>query len=545
MNISFKLLILVLFSQFCVAAQGNLVHNPSFENFDTCSDLFTTLNHDNRVKYWLSPTSATPDYFTDNCGPSFDNGFPSNLGGFQYPHTGTSYTGVFAWTQALDYTFPTYREYIEGTLTEPLKAGKTYEVSFWISLSIVSLNYPQYSYSARNMGAYFSKTKIFEFNKIDNFQVAPQIETDTMITDTSSWVKVCGRFTAEGGERYIIIGNFRDDQHTELQLIDHAPNGLFHRMAYFYIDDVSVVETNSPRLLPRDTFLCADDYPFLIASGVQADAYRWSTGQTDASIYASQEGDYFLRAESNECLIYDTIHLKTPPEPQSTFADVSVCMSKLPLVIKAPSYLDSWHWPDGSSNQQYNVTSEGWQLLEGNWYCGNFADSMYVTVEEPLIFQLPSAPPSCQSGQFVPFLYDPALQLPTYQWSTGDTTSTTVLPAPGVYTLASTNSCGAFQDTLNIQDCEPAIYIPNIIAPNSGGINAWFIPFGQNIHIDRLRIVNHFGQIMYDERSPQKGWDGTTDGRQCQNGVYVYILEYTELDKNERVLKIGDVTLVR
>ncbi len=545
MNRYCKLFVLVLFGHCCVSAQGNLVQNPSFENFDTCFDLFRALNYENHVKYWLSPSSATPDYFTLNCGPSANNGFPSNIGGFQYPHSGTSYTGVFVWREDLDNSLGTYREYIEGTLIEPLKAGKTYEVSFWISLSVVSLTYPQYSYSARNIGAYFSKNKIFEFNKVDNFNVLPQIESDTMVTDTSSWVKVCGRFTAEGGERYIILGSFRDFEHTELQLIDYAPNGLGLKLSYFYIDDVSVTETDNLSLLPRDTFLCASNYPFLITTGVSADSYLWSTGQKDSMISVNQEGLYYLQAKSNGCLLFDTLKLKTPPAPQSDFADAKICESNLPLVLKAPDHLNSWHWPDGLSTEKYEVENEGWQLLEGIWYCGAYADSMYVTIELPLEFDLPTAGPSCQSGQFIPFLYDPSLQLPAYKWSTGDTTSTTTVPEPGVYSLKSVNSCGMFQDTIAVSGCDPSIFIPNVIAPGAGGINAYFIPFGQNIQIERLKIINHFGQIIYDEAFPQKGWDGTFGGQLGQPGVYVYVVEYTELNKGNRVVAIGDVTLVR
>lgn len=541
----FKLFTLIFFSPCFLAAQGNLVQNPSFENFDTCADLFRALNYDNHVKFWLSPSSATPDYYTLNCGPSFDNGFPSNLGGYQYPHSGTSYTGVFVWTQDLDNALPEYREYIEGTLMEPLKAGKTYEVTFWISLSVVSLTYPQFSYSARNMGAYFSKDKIFDLNKIDHYNVLPQIESDTMITDTSSWVKICGRFTAAGGERYIMIGNFRDNEHTELQKIDHVLNALPLRMSYFYIDDVSVIEMPGPSLLPGDTSLCAGSFPFLIKADTSADVYHWSTGQTDAEIFANQAGVYSLRAESNDCLLFDTLKIQEPPEPQSDFANVTLCESDLPFILKAPDHLDSWHWPDGSSNQKYGVTQEGWQRLEGLWYCGAYADSMYVTVEKPLKFDLPDTAPSCQSGQFVPFLYDPGLDLHVYKWSTGDTTASIVVSEPGPYWLIGTNTCGMFQDSITVQSCNPEIYIPNVIAPGSGGINAFFIPFGQNIQVDHLIILNHFGQVLYEEVAPQKGWDGTTDGTLCQIGVYVYVLEYTELNTKHRVLAIGDVTLVR
>ena len=65
----------------------------------------------------------------------------------------------------------------------------------------------------------------------------PQIESTSMINDTSTWAKVSGYFTAVGDEQYLTIGNFRLNANTNTVTINPSVN---NDGTYFYIDDVSV-----------------------------------------------------------------------------------------------------------------------------------------------------------------------------------------------------------------------------------------------------------------------------------------------------------------
>ena len=82
--------------------QVNLVPNPSFEIVDTCIEFYTMLNSDNTVKYWSSPTSGTPDYFSTICGLSPNNSVPMNWAGYQNAHSGISYAGIYAFANRQD-----------------------------------------------------------------------------------------------------------------------------------------------------------------------------------------------------------------------------------------------------------------------------------------------------------------------------------------------------------------------------------------------------------------------------------------------------------
>ena len=72
-------------------------------------------------------------------------------------------------------------------------------------------------------------------------QRSPQILQygNPIINDTLNWIKVGGIFTARGGEQYITIGNFNDDNTTDTVFVDST--GWNGGIAYYYIDDVSVM----------------------------------------------------------------------------------------------------------------------------------------------------------------------------------------------------------------------------------------------------------------------------------------------------------------
>ncbi len=60
------------------------------------------------------------------------------------------------------------------------------------------------------------------------------------LSSKTEWIKISGTFTAEGGEKYIFIGNMRPDSLTDVEFVGGgAPNGEFNwEGSGYYIDDV-------------------------------------------------------------------------------------------------------------------------------------------------------------------------------------------------------------------------------------------------------------------------------------------------------------------
>jgi hypothetical protein len=103
-----------------------------------------------------------------------------------------------------------------------------------------------------------------------------------------------------------------------------------------------------------------------------------------------------------------------------------------------------------------------------------------------------------------------------------------------------------FSDEIEVFGCTSAIYIPNIITPQSNDLNAVFLPSGLHIEILSLEVYDVWGHRVFRSLQPSSGWNGTTtDGRYVNPGVFVYRLRYQNTLTGEILEKIGDLTVIR
>ena len=144
------------------------------------------------------------------------------------------------------------REFITVPLNEVLAEETSYYASWHVSLMDSAW------YASRNIGAYFSEN-IPPADLQGLLALEPQVryEGADFLTDKEGWMKVEGSFTAQGGERYLTIGNFDTDEETDTL---YVPGGGafrpedpdFWRVSYYYIDGVSVI--------PDSIYLSVGDY---------------------------------------------------------------------------------------------------------------------------------------------------------------------------------------------------------------------------------------------------------------------------------------------
>jgi gliding motility-associated-like protein len=90
-------------------------------------------------------------------------------------------------------------------------------------------------------------------------------------------------------------------------------------------------------------------------------------------------------------------------------------------------------------------------------------------------------------------------------------------------------------------------YIPNAFTPNGDGLNDKFIilgiPYEQVTHFN-LQIYDRWGQMIYTSNDIREGWDGTRNGENCPEGVYVWTIYYQD-NKKKPVTNKGTITLIR
>jgi len=102
----------------------------------------------------------------------------------------------------------------------------------------------------------------------------------------------------------------------------------------------------------------------------------------------------------------------------------------------------------------------------------------------------------------------------------------------------------------NYQIKIPNVFTPNTNGPNGGAYNPnslnneVFHPFVDFTQEYELLIFNRWGELIFESKDVNIGWDGYYKGKLSQSDVYVYQLNITFIN-GDKLTKVGDVTLLR
>lgn len=211
------------------AQDENLIQNGSFEQV---SGKVKKEGAIASATGWLSPTGQPGDlYAPASKVPEIST--PENVNGTEEPADGKNYAGIVAYS----YNDKEPRSYLMTKLVTPLKKGSKYCVSFKASLSESS------KYAIDCIGANFSK-KAYETEAksslVDETHI--QLKNKKALNGLYGWDNICGVYEATGGEKYITIGNFYNNNQVVMEKMRKVKyyKGTQRIAAYYYIDDVSV-----------------------------------------------------------------------------------------------------------------------------------------------------------------------------------------------------------------------------------------------------------------------------------------------------------------
>ncbi len=251
----------------------NLVPNGDFENYSSCPITAGQIYLAPPWGYILGGGGGSPDYF-NSCATPFTSGVPFNYFGYQYAHSGNAYAHVGIYVPSST----TYnREYMQSPLKDSLKAGEEYFIAFYVSLP------NDCQYAADGIGAYFSVTPVSStLNTVLPYTAQVNNPTGNILTDTMDWTKISGSFIATGGEKYIVIGNFKDDANTSSIIFNSTGIQPF---AGYYIDDVSVSLIEKVKAGANQS-ICLNDSILIGPAINDVGAYSWSpvAGLSNATI---------------------------------------------------------------------------------------------------------------------------------------------------------------------------------------------------------------------------------------------------------------------
>jgi OmpA-OmpF porin, OOP family len=209
--------------------EDNLVDNGGFES---STGKPKKLGQIDLATGWISPTGYRADYFmSDSKIP--DVGVPENAFGKEQAKEGENYAGIVAFS----YGNKMPRSYIMAKLKTPMKKDVTYCISFYVSMSEAS------KYACNQIGANISKKAFGTDQKVHLIDQTQIQHPDNKVFNASyNWEKVCGSYKAEGGEKFLTIGNFTSDQDTKYETNKKPKDSKVTQIvaAYYYIDEVVV-----------------------------------------------------------------------------------------------------------------------------------------------------------------------------------------------------------------------------------------------------------------------------------------------------------------
>lgn len=319
----------------------NLVPNYSFESNVNCTDV----NLSNAYP-WSSPTGSGNFYsvYANACNPNPGYSLPIYLNGldFQYPRTGNGLAAMYFLYQYGN----NVRNYSTVQLTDSLINGKCYYAEFFVAL------YKTANYAVNNISLHISDTALHQPASGKVINVVPQVlnYSNPIITDTLNWIKVSGIYISHGGEKYITIGNFKNDAFTDT--LNTNFSGAFKQGGYF-LDDVSVIPIEQDHFhlnadAGPDTTISTGDSVFIgsLLGGTITTTWYNSAGNTIATnvpgLYVSPAQNTFYVLKQNFCTYTsrDTVYVTVKALPLKLVSFIATKRANYNLL----------HWQTASEN---------------------------------------------------------------------------------------------------------------------------------------------------------------------------------------------------
>ncbi len=263
----------------------------------------------------------------------------------------------------------------------------------------------------------------------------------------------------------------------------------------------------------------------------------WSTTETGNEIKVYSEGVYWARVD-NLCGTYtDTIILRRIiVSPNALGSDTFTCNDNS-LLLLAPSNADSVLWFDGTRTWQKEISGAGDYWVK--YYEETCFETDTIRVETFLtpVLQIKRNVNECGNELRIA----PGLEGVNYLWGDGSVDSVFTVVQSGIYKVTVSNSCGSDSSDVNVflmgNDCR--LVLPNAFTPNADGKNDVFkIITLCDITSFSLRVYNRWGELVFESRNPDYGWDGEFKNTPQPADTYiVYLSYYDECEKKQNQIQ--------
>jgi len=512
----------------CQSTPISHIPNPSFEEIDCCPSGNSQLDC---AGTWIQASEATTDYYNrcgyfmreqfpvplpipdgdayigfrngyfsrnnsgGNFGGNFGDNFGGNSGGNSGNNSGSNSGDPFRESN------PNWKEYTGACLLAPLEAGTQYTIEFYIGFVSSEISPPMnvVLYGTTDCGNLPFGVGDREYGcptKNSAWQVLGQV----YVSGNRSWKQYKITTTPRNNITAIAIG----PDCIELDL-DVDP--------YYFLDHLILADSElfGPTI-QEVRHPCHEDFS-IVASEKKNGTYQWYRdgvalpGAVHRELNLNSiEGDYqvLVKIDSN-CILSDPYRYTIPLF--STQSRMVICPE------------DTYRFGDRILSRSGSYT-HSFQTADG---CDSIVDLELIILEDKI--------DSVQAY----FFKGETFRIGPYNFH-----------SPGTANLTLVSSLGCDSLVYLILK-EYSLYIPNAFSPNGDGINDYFTVYGSEefLEVQSMRIFDRWGNRVYDHQKEYPfQWDGSANGREMDNGMYVYVLELKLFDGQKKLIQ-GNITLLR
>ena len=323
--------------------------------------------------------------------------------------------------------------------------------------------------------------------------------------------------------------------------------------------------------LGNDTIICFPETLLLDAENPGA-VYLWSDASTAQTLSVNSTGIYSVEVNRGFCAGTDSI-MVTVQNPEAVFTadDFEGCAPEsvdFTDLSDVPEGIVSWFWDfdDGGNstlqNPSHTFISSG--TYEVSLVITTTDGCVSDTTQSIEILIHPNPEAAFTYSPKEPFLNELVLfedlstDAASWFWEFGDGGSSLeqhpnhYYAERGSYTITLIVQNEICYDTAQatiIVD-EPVIfYVPNVFTPDGDQFNEIFQPIfssGFDPYDFHLTIFNRWGEIIFESYDHSKGWDGTYgDQGLVQDGVYVWVIAFGDINSDKKYTYSGHVTLLK
>lgn len=304
-----------------------------------------------------------------------------------------------------------------------------------------------------------------------------------------------------------------------------------------YDDDTFTIQTNITPVIQikGDSTFCEGDSTLVSLDVKPADAiYAWQDGSTNFSKYHSSSGMVKAIA-SNVCgSSYDSLEINeiiigNLDLGKDTFLCIGDTLDVNPKLSDTLDYL--WSTGDNEPSIKTNVGGEFTLRISLENECFDY-DTIQISEINPPSLDFLDDILLCRNEEITLNIDNKLGEITWNNAFVGN--SYTLKNLAGDIDIKLVNKCGVDSITLSVDliDCRCKMVYPSGFSPNGDNLNDVFRPIPDCPKLSKfsLQVYNRWGEQIFETNDIGKYWDGSFEGKACQEGVYFWISHWIGIE---------------